>query len=310
MTGAGITLAYPLRREHAPAGAAVREPSRRLPSSDSRTAAERKPAGRRIPVLLSSGAQLAGDGWKTHAWRCERECLETVEYVPTCAVGSRMGTLSGCSERARRRRSTVCVWCKRRLSSPAKRAGLLRATSRPDRATGVGSAERPPWGRLGACRGTARLHQDIFRAAGCHLALGAVAAVVEPGGASGVLEHAAVRMAAPAAPRQQRMYHQAVDSTSRARLASSPVPRRTSSPRLAYTATTTTWRRRAPTLQRWSRCTPGRSAGRPQCSPGDARRYQRRHRYNYLTTLGRDPAEDLELLADLAMPVKALSATL
>jgi len=31
---------------------------------------------------------------------------------------------------------------------------------------------------------------------------------------------------------------------------------------------------------------------------------------NYLTTLGRDPAQDLELLADLAMPVKALSATL
>ena len=31
---------------------------------------------------------------------------------------------------------------------------------------------------------------------------------------------------------------------------------------------------------------------------------------NYLTTLGRDQAEDLELLADLAMPVKALSATL
>ena len=31
---------------------------------------------------------------------------------------------------------------------------------------------------------------------------------------------------------------------------------------------------------------------------------------NHLTTLGRDPAEDLELLADLAMPVKALSATL
>ncbi len=31
---------------------------------------------------------------------------------------------------------------------------------------------------------------------------------------------------------------------------------------------------------------------------------------NYLTTLGRDPAEDLELLAELAMPVKALSATL
>ena len=207
MTGAGITLAYPSRREHAPAGAAVREPSRRLPSSDSRTAAERKPAGRRIPVLLSSGAQLAGDGWKTHAWRCERECLETVEDVPTCAVGSRIGTLSGCSERARRRRSAVCAWCRRRLSSPAKRAGLLRATSRPDRATGVGSAERPPWGRLGACRGTARLHQDVFRAAGCHLALGAVAAVVEPGGACGVLEHAAVRMAVPAAPRQQRMYH-------------------------------------------------------------------------------------------------------
>jgi len=31
---------------------------------------------------------------------------------------------------------------------------------------------------------------------------------------------------------------------------------------------------------------------------------------NYLTTLGRDPTQDLELLADLAMPVKALSATL
>jgi biotin synthase len=31
---------------------------------------------------------------------------------------------------------------------------------------------------------------------------------------------------------------------------------------------------------------------------------------NYLTTLGRDPAEDLALLADLAMPVKALCATL
>ena len=31
---------------------------------------------------------------------------------------------------------------------------------------------------------------------------------------------------------------------------------------------------------------------------------------NYLTTLGRDPAQDLELLAELAMPVKALSATL
>jgi biotin synthase len=31
---------------------------------------------------------------------------------------------------------------------------------------------------------------------------------------------------------------------------------------------------------------------------------------NYLTTLGRDPAQDLELLAELAMQVKALSATL
>jgi biotin synthase len=31
---------------------------------------------------------------------------------------------------------------------------------------------------------------------------------------------------------------------------------------------------------------------------------------NYLTTLGREPAEDLALLADLAMPVKALSGTL
>jgi biotin synthase len=31
---------------------------------------------------------------------------------------------------------------------------------------------------------------------------------------------------------------------------------------------------------------------------------------NYLTTLGRDPAQDLQLLAELAMPVKALSATL
>ena len=30
---------------------------------------------------------------------------------------------------------------------------------------------------------------------------------------------------------------------------------------------------------------------------------------NYLTTLGRDPAEDLDLLADLRMPVKALSET-
>jgi biotin synthase len=31
---------------------------------------------------------------------------------------------------------------------------------------------------------------------------------------------------------------------------------------------------------------------------------------NYLTTLGRPPAEDLALLAELRMPVKALSATL
>jgi biotin synthase len=31
---------------------------------------------------------------------------------------------------------------------------------------------------------------------------------------------------------------------------------------------------------------------------------------NYLTTLGRDPAEDLALLADLSMPVKALSETI
>jgi biotin synthase len=31
---------------------------------------------------------------------------------------------------------------------------------------------------------------------------------------------------------------------------------------------------------------------------------------NYLTTLGRDPEQDLELLADLRMPVKALGATL
>jgi biotin synthase len=31
---------------------------------------------------------------------------------------------------------------------------------------------------------------------------------------------------------------------------------------------------------------------------------------NYLTTLGRDPAEDLALLADLQMPIKALNATL
>jgi biotin synthase len=31
---------------------------------------------------------------------------------------------------------------------------------------------------------------------------------------------------------------------------------------------------------------------------------------NYLTTLGRDPQEDLDLLAELSMPVKALSETL
>jgi biotin synthase len=31
---------------------------------------------------------------------------------------------------------------------------------------------------------------------------------------------------------------------------------------------------------------------------------------NYLTTLGRDPAEDLALLDDLKMPIKALSSTL
>jgi biotin synthase len=31
---------------------------------------------------------------------------------------------------------------------------------------------------------------------------------------------------------------------------------------------------------------------------------------NYLTTLGRDPADDLALLDELSMPVKALSATL
>ena len=31
---------------------------------------------------------------------------------------------------------------------------------------------------------------------------------------------------------------------------------------------------------------------------------------NYLTTLGRDPEDDLALLADLKMPIKALSATL
>ena len=31
---------------------------------------------------------------------------------------------------------------------------------------------------------------------------------------------------------------------------------------------------------------------------------------NYLTTLGRDPGEDLALLADLRMPIKSLSAAL
>jgi biotin synthase len=31
---------------------------------------------------------------------------------------------------------------------------------------------------------------------------------------------------------------------------------------------------------------------------------------NYLTTLGRDPKQDLELLADLKMPIKALSSSL
>jgi biotin synthase len=31
---------------------------------------------------------------------------------------------------------------------------------------------------------------------------------------------------------------------------------------------------------------------------------------NYLTTLGRDPHDDLDLLAELSMPVKALSETL
>jgi biotin synthase len=31
---------------------------------------------------------------------------------------------------------------------------------------------------------------------------------------------------------------------------------------------------------------------------------------NYLTTLGRDPQDDLDLLAELSMPVKALSETL
>jgi biotin synthase len=31
---------------------------------------------------------------------------------------------------------------------------------------------------------------------------------------------------------------------------------------------------------------------------------------NYLTTLGRDPGSDLEMLEELSMPVKALSETL
>ncbi len=31
---------------------------------------------------------------------------------------------------------------------------------------------------------------------------------------------------------------------------------------------------------------------------------------NYLTTLGRDPQDDLDLLEELSMPVKALSETL
>ena len=31
---------------------------------------------------------------------------------------------------------------------------------------------------------------------------------------------------------------------------------------------------------------------------------------NYLTTLGRDPDEDIELLAELQMPIKELSKTL
>jgi biotin synthase len=31
---------------------------------------------------------------------------------------------------------------------------------------------------------------------------------------------------------------------------------------------------------------------------------------NYLTTLGRDPEDDLELLADLQMPIKELSKSL
>ena len=31
---------------------------------------------------------------------------------------------------------------------------------------------------------------------------------------------------------------------------------------------------------------------------------------NYLTTLGRDPSDDIALLGELSMPIKALSATL
>ena len=31
---------------------------------------------------------------------------------------------------------------------------------------------------------------------------------------------------------------------------------------------------------------------------------------NYLTTLGRDPREDLDMLAELSMPIKALAETL
>ena len=59
-------------------------------------------------------------------------------------------------------------------------------------------------------------------------------------------------------------------------------------------------------LRRWARA----DAGRPGRPPGDAGGINAVIVGNYLTTLGRDPAADLELLADLAMPVKALSATL
>jgi biotin synthase len=31
---------------------------------------------------------------------------------------------------------------------------------------------------------------------------------------------------------------------------------------------------------------------------------------NYLTTLGRDPREDLDLLGELSMPIKALAETI